>query len=258
MSSRLRLLYYLIMKYNIFINQKALSETKLDIKDAAILDYLMAFCGIDNKNIKQMNFEEKGKTYRYTWINFRHLIKEMPLLRIKSKGAITKRVENIKNAGFIKTFLAPEGSLYIRITEKAKEVLFESPVHENEQPRSQKRTAPFTDVNSTNIVSYNNNISNNTLETISISDFNSFIKMFETVNPSYKQLYANKTQRSALERLIRDHGENKIRELLRILPQVNDSKYCPEIFTPLQLESKLAQLLIFLKKRSKPAIAEIS
>ena len=133
------------MKYYININQSILSETKLDIKDASILDYIIAFCGVDNKKVKQMNFEENGITYRYTWINFNHIIKEMPLLKISSKGAISKRIDNLKKAGFIKTFLAPEGSLYIRITEEVNRLNFNiSPVHENEHPRSQKRTAPFT------------------------------------------------------------------------------------------------------------------
>jgi len=76
------------MKYNIFVNQLVLSKTKLDLKDCAILDYLRAFCQTDDKNIKQLEIKEAGISYNYTWINFNYLIKEMPLLRLKTKRQV--------------------------------------------------------------------------------------------------------------------------------------------------------------------------
>jgi len=112
------------MKYFIFINQVALNKTKLDLIDAAILDYLKAWCQADDKKIRQLEIKEGGTSYRYTWINYHHLIKEMPLLRIKSKGAITSRVKKIEKAGYIKVFRAPDRSLYVRLTEKVKDLEF--------------------------------------------------------------------------------------------------------------------------------------
>lgn len=118
------------MKYSININQRAFVEVapELDIKDALIISFLKDFCGVDDKRIKQMNYEEDGKVYRYTWINLKHLIKEMPLLAIKDIPAISVRISKIEKAGFIKKHLSPDNSLYIRLTEKIKGLDFETPV----------------------------------------------------------------------------------------------------------------------------------
>jgi len=112
------------MKYSININQAALARTKLDIKDGAILEYLKSFCMADDKNIKQLTLTEKGISYRYTWINFNHMIEEMPLLKIKQKASISRRIKKIKKEGFIKTFRAPDRSLYVRLLPKIKELDF--------------------------------------------------------------------------------------------------------------------------------------
>jgi len=152
---------FIKMKYNIFINQLVLSASKLDIKDCAILDYLKDFCGIDDKKIKQLEITEKEITYKYTWINFNHIIKEMPLLGIKQKASISERLKKIQKAGFIKMFRAPDRSIYIRLTEKIKELYFNGGVSLNKQRCSSKLTGVLAKTNSTTISSLNNNISNN-------------------------------------------------------------------------------------------------
>jgi len=113
------------MKYHIIINQLVLAKTKLDLKDAAILDYLRTFCSVDDKKIKQLVITENGIDYRYTWINFNHLIDEMPLLKIKDKAAISRRIKKLEKIGFIKVFRAPDRSCYVRLTEKIKELDFD-------------------------------------------------------------------------------------------------------------------------------------
>ena len=116
------------MKYHISINQFVLAKSGLDLKDCAILEYVKGWCSVDDKKVKQMTLEENGFIYRYTWINFNHLIKEMPLLGIKQKASISRRITKLENAKFIKTFRAPDGSLYIRLLPKIKELDFEDPV----------------------------------------------------------------------------------------------------------------------------------
>lgn len=88
---------------------------------------------------------------------------------------------------------------------------------------------------------------------------NDFLYMFKEVNPSYKQLFKNTTQRGALERMLAEHGEEKVRWLLEALPKVAGQRYAPTITTPLQLENKLGDLLVFIKKESgnKSQIAEL-
>ena len=80
------------------------------------------------------------------------------------------------------------------------------------------------------------------------SQINDFIDKFKEINPSYKQLFKNTTQRFALERLLKQHGEEKLGRLLEILPQINQMPYAPTITTPLKLEQKLGDLLAFINK----------
>jgi len=72
---------------------------------------------------------------------------------------------------------------------------------------------------------------------------NSFIKLFEKVNPTYERLYSNKTQRSALERLLKKFGIEKVRNLILYLPSLLGKEYAPVVATPLQLENKLSQVV---------------
>lgn len=85
------------------------------------------------------------------------------------------------------------------------------------------------------------------LSNASVADpINSLIKLFEPVNPTYETLYKNKTQRSAIEALVKKFGEEKIRNTLIALPKIVIKKYAPQITTPLQLRDKLGSLCIFV------------
>jgi hypothetical protein len=81
-------------------------------------------------------------------------------------------------------------------------------------------------------------------------EINPLIELFKPVNPSYKRLYANTTQRVALARLVKEHGAEKVKEFINILPKTNTMPFSPTITTPLQLESKLGQLWAFCQKES--------
>ena len=77
---------------------------------------------------------------------------------------------------------------------------------------------------------------------------NHLISLFAKVNPFYKTLYANKTQRSALERMTKELGEEKMISLISILHEVIYKPYCPQITTPLELENKMGKLIVFLQQ----------
>jgi len=85
-------------------------------------------------------------------------------------------------------------------------------------------------------------------EQSSAVSLNSIIDLFKEINPSYKKFFANTTQRGALERLVKQHGVKKVEWLLNVLPRTNTMKYAPVITTPLALENKLADLIVFIKK----------
>lgn len=86
------------------------------------------------------------------------------------------------------------------------------------------------------------------LELKKVNQINYFIGLFEKINPSYKRLYANKTQRSALERMIKEHGEERIQEIIEKLPDIVTKPYAPKITTPIQLEKDFGKLIIFIKQ----------
>lgn len=79
-------------------------------------------------------------------------------------------------------------------------------------------------------------------------NLNCLINLFKEVNPSYKRLFSNKTERKALQRLINEHGEETIRSYILALPKIIVMPYAPKITTPYQLEKKLGELIIFMKQ----------
>jgi len=80
------------------------------------------------------------------------------------------------------------------------------------------------------------------------SIINEILEGFKEVNPSYSRLYAQKPQRQALDRLIEQHGREKIENVIGFLPKSNAHRYAPTITTPMQLEKDLGRLLAWAKK----------
>jgi len=83
------------MKYTILINQQAVVAAGLHIKtdlvDWAILDYICAW------QLSPNAVRRSGKV----WINYAHIIREMPLLGLNNKQAVSKRILKIKELGLI-------------------------------------------------------------------------------------------------------------------------------------------------------------
>ncbi len=83
---------------------------------------------------------------------------------------------------------------------------------------------------------------------------NEVIKMFEIVNPSYEKMYPNKTQRSAVARLLKKWTLKQIQTVINILPRINSDQYAKgKSITPLQLEDNLGYIKSFIdKNRNNP------
>lgn len=78
------------------------------------------------------------------------------------------------------------------------------------------------------------------------------ISAFKEINPSYMKWYGNKTQRAAIERLLKLLGKDKLLHALEAVKQANEKPYAPTITTPCQLEDKLASLRAwFIKEHGK-------
>jgi hypothetical protein len=80
------------------------------------------------------------------------------------------------------------------------------------------------------------------------SHTNEIITLFKDVNPTFERLYKHKTQRSAVERLVKKFGVEKITNTVKALAEVTGRKYAPRITTPLELERDLGKLITFYKQ----------
>jgi hypothetical protein len=78
----------------------------------------------------------------------------MPLLRIKSSGALTPRIQKIADCGYIQTSRKSNQKLYIKLMDKIDELFIQTngAVHADEQSCSRRRTNNNTIDNNTNII----------------------------------------------------------------------------------------------------------
>ena len=79
-------------------------------------------------------------------------------------------------------------------------------------------------------------------------EIDDLIDKFKEVNPTHDRLFGNTTQRSAMGRLVKKFGVEKIGGLIDYLPKTNQMIYAPIITTPFMLEIKLAQLIAFIQR----------
>ena len=64
------------------------------------------------------------------------------------------------------------------------------------------------------------------------------IKAFEEVDPKNKTYYANITQRSACDFLLKEYGLEKVKEMVVIIQATNQLPYFPKIHTPHELKER--------------------
>lgn len=121
------------MKYNININQRATDEynkefgVKLNHTDMTIFDYLFWICTSPSDKViaERLIYEDK----EYTWINYSHLIKEMPIVKDISKSSISRILHKLEKAELIETQMRSKGSgksKYVRILDKAEKLFSNS------------------------------------------------------------------------------------------------------------------------------------
>ena len=128
------------MKYTIYINQKELCKTDFDLVDGAILDYLYFICNSKNEKIKKQRIDG------YTWVDYKKILNDNPMLRIKSTGALTRRVKKMEDTGFIKSIERRKNGhklKYFALTKKSNSLFTqtqdpilkkENPIHLNAYP----------------------------------------------------------------------------------------------------------------------------
>lgn len=83
---------------------------------------------------------------------------------------------------------------------------------------------------------------------IQSKELNELIAKFKLVNISYERLFPNKSQRKALERLVKLVGYDKVNKAIEMIAQTNGMAYAPDIRTPVELENKWSKWVDFVYK----------
>ena len=93
------------MKFTINLNQEKLIklEPRIRLTEAAVLDYLYCFCASPAPEVEKLRVVEEG--LRYTWIDYDWVIKEMPLLKGRTKRSLVPIIVKLEEWGFIKTII---------------------------------------------------------------------------------------------------------------------------------------------------------
>lgn len=98
------------MKYTILINQKQVCDAGLedetDLVDWAMIDYMAKFYASPKSR----------KLDDHVWINLKTMISEMPLLGLKSKQALSRRISKQRDLDLITCIYDGAGRMYARIT----------------------------------------------------------------------------------------------------------------------------------------------
>ena len=145
-------------KYNFNISLNAFTEeaSYLKINDALVLDYLRDICISQNSKIISKRIKKNG--FVWTWVDYSHLLKEVPILKINSRSSISRTVKNLKEAGFIENTKENGRKLYFRLLEKVDNLYYKKDVcSSNETDRSSNET----DCSSNETNQYINNHNNN-------------------------------------------------------------------------------------------------
>ena len=88
-------------------------------------------------------------------------------------------------------------------------------------------------------------------QSVAGNETNDVIALFQKINPSYERLFGNKTERAAIDRLLKNMGREKLEGTIRFAIQVSGQPYSPTITTPYELEKNLGKLIAFYKKEKE-------
>lgn len=95
------------MKYTIEgLSQKFLSENNLDCTDAVLIRYIIDFYNTD----KMAKINVDG--VEYFWLKYEYVIEQLPILGIKSKDGLYRRMKKYVECGIMKHYTKRAGGTY--------------------------------------------------------------------------------------------------------------------------------------------------
>ena len=78
--------------------------------------------------------------------------------------------------------------------------------------------------------------------------------LFKIVDPNWRRMFRRMNQKQAVDRMIAEHGREKIEAVIKFLPRNNGTPFAPKITNPIQLEEDWGKMQAFWaqeKQRSR-------
>lgn len=181
-------------------------------------------------------------------------MKELSELMGVSKKTVSRNLRRLSKQGYIEMIRTPYG--YSFKIFKAKKIF----QNNNKRPdksvqsddRDQTKVSSPKRVDKSVRNKEDKTALDNTIDDKTTSNkvaLNPLIELFSEVNPTYEKIFRNKTERKSLEDLVKKFGEEKIKQIIEVLPMTNKQQYAPTITTPYQLEKNLGKLKSFFDKQ---------
>lgn len=99
------------MKYTFLFNQAGIVDAgladKTDFNDWAVLEYIAEW------QVHGSACMQGG----HVWLDYRHLLDEMPMLSVRTKSGVSNRVSKLRGLGLLSSFLDDAGRLFVRVTD---------------------------------------------------------------------------------------------------------------------------------------------
>lgn len=204
------------MKYNIYINQKAIIDLGLDLDviDMSIFDFFNYFS--NSSNCVKVFIDGK----QYFWISHTKIINDLPIIRINTRQGILKRINKLIEANLIERADGEMQRSYYRFGVNYDSV-YSVTDRQQKASSTDNESLPVTDNESCH---YNDTINNNTKDnkdSISLD----FIKLLEFYNTTFNRkirVVSIKAKKNFRDRL----KEGYIKEdILNVFKNVKASKW---------------------------------
>lgn len=86
------------------------------------------------------------------------------------------------------------------------------------------------------------------------NQWNELIDPFQKVNPMWRKFYSSKTERHALQDLVKEMGFEKVKWLIGHLKEAVSKPYAPKITKPTELRRDIGKLIVFWEQEKQKNI----
>ena len=140
--------------YNIQIPQQRILEVvpKLSLEGAVILDYISRWELFSRDKSRKATI----KNEEYVWLHYSTLIANLPILKIRSKDRVTRRINELVKLGLLKKEQLKDNTLFVKLTDLGASLYLDLPglSLQSGQLSSLKGTGPVPTVGTAQYYNY--------------------------------------------------------------------------------------------------------